>query len=348
MFNTLKKFSLTILVASTALIQFGCKSDEVDPDKIGNWYKAGLPSFGGSARISAVSFSIGNIGYIGTGITNETVQRVKDFWSYDATTKIWTQIAEFGGTGRNNAVAFVVGGKAYVGTGYDNNTTAADGGYKKDFWQYDPATNKWTAVADYPGTRMYSTAFVVGDKGYVGLGFNGSGYYQDVYSYEPSAQGGKWTEVATFIGGKRRSATAFTVGGKAYVGFGTDNSTGTTKDIYQFDPAGNAGKGSWLRVDYTQDDLAARTGALSFVIDNTAYIVGGVSNSDVWKFTPGGTATLPTAEWTQMNPFLKGVRGNAAGFSIGGIGYLGTGGSSYTDDFWAFDPKAELNDDDDI
>ncbi len=346
MFNTLKKLSLALLVASTALIQIGCNKDDVEPDKIGNWYKAGLPSFGGSARTSAVSFSIGSKGYIGTGLTNETVQRVKDFWSYDGSTKIWSQIAEFGGTGRHNAVAFVLGGKAYVGTGFDGNT-ALDNGYKKDFWQYDPATNKWKAVADYlGGTRMYSTSFVVGNKAYVGLGWNGSGFYQDVYSYDATTD--KWSEVATFVGGKRRSATAFTLNGKAYMGFGTNNSTATTKDIYEFDPAGNGGLGSWLRVEYTQDDLAVRSGAFSFVIDNTAYIVGGVSNSDVWKFTPGGTATLPTAEWVQLNPFIPGTRGNAGGFVLGSIGYLGTGGSQYTDDFWAFDPKAELNEDDDL
>jgi N-acetylneuraminic acid mutarotase len=345
MFNTLKKLSLALLVVSTALFQLGC-SDSVDPEKLGNWYKSGLPSFGGSARSSAVSFSIGDKGYIGTGITNETIQRVKDFWSYDASKKIWSQIAEFGGTGRNNAVSFVVGGKAYVGTGFDGNLTV-DNGYKKDFWQYDPATNKWTQVADYlGGTRMYSSAFVVGNKAYVGLGWNGSGYYQDFYTYDPAAD--KWTEVATFVGGKRRSATTFVLNNKAYVGFGTNNSSANTKDIYEFDPTGNGGLGAWLKVDYTQEDLAARTGAFSFVIDNKAYIVGGSGNSDVWKFIPTtSSSTTPTAEWEQMNSFIPGARGFAGGFVIGNIGYLGTGGSSYTDDFWAFDPAAELNEDDD-
>jgi len=345
MFNTLKKLSLALLIASTALVQMGCPGP-VDADKLGNWYKSGLPSFGGSARSSAVSFSIGDKGYIGTGITNETVQRVKDFWSYNATTKIWSQVAEFGGTGRNNAVSFVVGGKAYVGTGFDGNLTL-DNGYKKDFWQYDPATNKWKAVADYlGGTRMYSSSFVVGNKAYVGLGWNGSGFYQDFYTYDATAD--KWTEIATFVGGKRRGAIAFTLNDKAYVGFGTNNSTANTKDIYQFDAAGNGGLGSWLKVDYTQDDLSARASGLAFVIAGKAYIVGGASLSDVWEFKPTTTASLPTAEWTQLNPFIPGARGYAGGFVIGNIGYIGTGSSSstYTDDFWAFDPSAALNDDD--
>ncbi len=86
MFNTLKKSSLTLLIASTALIQFGCNKDS-DPDKVGNWYKKGVPSFGGSPRNGAVSFMINNIGYIGTGYTSESVPRAKDFWSYDAAYK---------------------------------------------------------------------------------------------------------------------------------------------------------------------------------------------------------------------------------------------------------------------
>jgi N-acetylneuraminic acid mutarotase len=103
----------------------------------------------------------------------------------------------FPGTGRNNATAFVLGGKAYVGTGYDGVTTV-DNGYKKDFYQYDPATNKWKAIADFlGGTRQYATSFVANNRAYVGLGYNGSNYYQDFYEYNPATD--KWTEIATFI-----------------------------------------------------------------------------------------------------------------------------------------------------
>ena len=342
MFNTLKKTSLALLVASTAFISLSCNKDDPEADKMGNWYRAGIPSFGGSARSRAVSFVIGNKGYIGTGLTNETVQRVKDFWSYDATTKIWSQVAPFEGSGRNDAVAFVVSGKAYVGLGFDGVTTV-DGGYKKDFYQYDPTANKWTKKADFAGgTRQYATAFVTADKGYVGLGWNGSGYYQDFYEY--NAQTDKWTERATFTGGKRRGALAFTVGGKAYVGFGQTNSgSGTeTKDLYSFDPAGNSGTGAWTRMEAnTNDDFEPRSNALSLVINDKAYIVGGNARSDTWEYIPG------TNTWTEVAEFEGGQRAFAAGFAIGNTGYLGTGGS-IVDDFWAFDPAVAKNDDDNL
>ncbi|MCE7064099.1 kelch repeat-containing protein [Dyadobacter sp. CY326] len=343
MFNTLKKTTLALLVASVSLTQFSCKDDDPEADKLGNWYRTGIPNFGGSARSRAVSFVIGNKGYIGTGLTSETVQRVKDFWSYDATTKIWSQVAPFEGSGRNDATAFVVGGKAYVGTGFDGVTTV-DGGYKKDFYQYDPATNKWTKKADFAGgTRQYATSFVADNRAYVGLGYNGSGFYQDFYEYNPTTD--KWTEIATFTGGKRRGALSFTVGGKAYVGFGQTNA-GTAsepKDLYSFDPAGNGGSGAWTRMESnTDDNFSGRSFATALVINEKAYVVGGLGKSDTWEYTPSSNT------WTAVANFPS-SRTYAAGFSIGNVGYYGTGSSGTNlDDFWAFDPTVAENDDDNL
>lgn len=349
MFNTLKKTSLALLVASTALVQLSCNKDGDDTEKTGNWFRKDLPSFGGAIRTNSVSFVIGDVGYIGTGYTNEAVPRVKDFWAYNAKTKIWSQTEPFPGTGRNNATAFVLKGKAYVGGGYDG-VLAIDNGYKKDFYEYDPATNKWKAVADFAGgTRQFATSFVVNDRAYVGLGYNGVNYFQDFYEFDPSSgTTGKWSEIATFIGGKRQGALSFTIGNKAYVGFGKSNSTGSTKDLYSFDPAGGAGKGTWSRIEFAdgfdQDAFPARAYGLALVINGKSYIIGGEGRSDVWEYDPGANS------WTEKASFPS-ARGFAAGFVVGTTGYFGTGsgtGSGGTDDFWGFDPGSPVNDDDDL
>lgn len=335
MFNTLKKTSLAILVASTAIVQFSCNNDDTDPDKLGNWYRQGIPDFGGTPRSGAVSFVIGEKGYIGTGRTNETVSRVKDMWSFNGAT--WTQIAEFPGTGRQDAIAFVVGNKAYVGTGYDGNTLV-DNGYKKDFYEYDATLNTWKPIADFPMLRSNASSFVLGNKGYVGLGsINITTMYQDFYSYDAASN--TWTEVANFTGGKRKGANAFVLGGKAYVGFGQNNSSTPTKDLYAYDAAAN----SWARLEATNDDLTSRAFGFSLVMNEKAYIIGGSGSSDVWEYNPIDNS------WTAKTNFEGGSRSYAAGFVLKGIGYLGTGlagGSSNTDDLWAFDPNAEANDDD--
>src|SRR5689334_11761766 len=96
--------------------------------------------FGGSARIVAVSFSVGNKGYIGTGsLSTNSGPFVNDFWEYDANTNAWAQKADFGGSTRNNAVGFNIGNKGYIGTGWNAGT-----GQNNDFWEYDPGTNTWT------------------------------------------------------------------------------------------------------------------------------------------------------------------------------------------------------------
>jgi N-acetylneuraminic acid mutarotase len=334
MFNTLKKTSLVILVASASILQFGCKDDNKEADKLGNWYRQGIPDFGGSPRNGAVSFVIGEKGYIGTGRSSETVSYKNDMWSF--TGKTWSQTAAFPGSGRSHATAFVVNNKAYVGTGYDNNTLV-DNGYKKDFYEYDPATDKWKQIADFPSTRRHASSFVIANKGYVGLGaVDVSTMFQDFYSYDPATN--KWLEVATFTGGKRNGANAFVLDGKAYVGFGQNNSQTPTKDLYQFDPAGN----SWTRLEASNENLTPRAFGFTLVMNGKAYIIGGTGASDVWQYEPG------TNTWTAMTNFEGGARSHAAGFTLGSVGYLGTGlaGSSNSDDLWAFDPAAAVNADD--
>jgi len=72
--------------------------------------------FGGTARDSAVGFSIGTKGYIGTGYGGGYT---KDFYEYDPSTNNWTRKADFGGTARYFAVGFSIGTKGYIGTGFD-------------------------------------------------------------------------------------------------------------------------------------------------------------------------------------------------------------------------------------
>ncbi len=72
--------------------------------------------FGGTARYSAVGFSIGSKGYIGTGDDGWS-SIAKDFWEYDPAANTWTQKADFGGTARDCAVGFSIGSKGYIGTG---------------------------------------------------------------------------------------------------------------------------------------------------------------------------------------------------------------------------------------
>src|SRR5690606_21044971 len=128
----------------------------------------------------------------------------------------WAPIAPFPGEARHSAVGFAVGNKGYVGLGY-NGTTALS-----DFYEYDPATDTWTAIAaELPvdKARYGAVAFSLGNSGYVGLGSTETGKnLSDIYRFNPTAK--TWSVVPAQFKSKRANAFAFVIGNKAYVGGG--------------------------------------------------------------------------------------------------------------------------------
>src|SRR5690606_16463821 len=173
----------------------------------------------GVGRTEAVSFTIGDLVYVGLGY-NGTLgytgsERLNDFWAFQKSTGTWKRVAAFPGAARNNAVAFVVDGIGYVGTGYDGTTRLSD------FWSYNPTTDSWTEVANlanFGGVARYgAVAFSIGSRGYIatGNGAGSEGYLKDLWEYNPASN--SWTQKASLTGSKRQDAVAFVYNEKAYV-----------------------------------------------------------------------------------------------------------------------------------
>lgn len=100
-----------------------------------NWTKK--KDFGGNKRAGAIGFSIGNKGYIGTGVWswNGELDYYKDFWQYDPDTNNWTSKAPLKGDGRDFGIGLAIGSKGYMGMG---TVGVSPDEYYKDFWAYDP------------------------------------------------------------------------------------------------------------------------------------------------------------------------------------------------------------------
>ena len=280
----------------------------------GTWVQKA--DFIGKARNSAVGFSIGGKGYVGTGYDGSYC---KDFWEYDPAQNTWTQKADFGGTARNSAVAFSIGSKGYIGTGYD-------GAYYKDFWEYDPAQNTWTQKADFGGkARKAAVGFSIESKGYIGTGYDGS-YYKDFWEYDPVQN--IWKQKADFGGAARDSAAGFSIGSKGYIGTGSSGSY--CKDFWEYDSAFNTWK---QKADFGG---AARSSAVGFSTSNKGYIGTGYDGSyykDFWEYN------FVKNVWERKADFGGTARYGAVGFSVGTKRYIGTGYDSVlVRDFWAFDP----------
>jgi N-acetylneuraminic acid mutarotase len=125
-------------------------------------------------------------------------------------------------------------------------------------------------------------------------------------------------------------AVSFTIGSKGYVVAGS-----ATNNMYSYDTVTT----SWSLVGAVPTSMG-HAFAMSFVINNNAYVVGGdvggIPQSTVWEFDPSAAPNY----WTQKGDFTGGVRDGGFGFAINGSGYIGTGNDNVFlyKDIWKYDP----------
>ncbi|MFZ1560346.1 MAG: hypothetical protein WAT37_10505 [Saprospiraceae bacterium] len=242
----------------------------------------------------------------------------------------WRPRADFGGDLRYAPVAFSIGNKGYIGTGFD-------GTYKKDFWEFDPASNVWTQKADFGGTaRQGAVGFSMAGKGYVGTGENGI-FNNDFWEYNLTSN--VWTQRANFGGSARFNAVGFSIADKGYIGTGATNSS-RYKDFWEYDSASNV----WTqKLDFGG---TARGNAVGFSTTDKGYIGTGSDGialkKDFWEFIPAGGGL---GSWVQKADFAGTARQKAVGFSINNKGYIGTGSISDqvgVKDFWEYNPATNV------
>lgn len=231
--------------------------------------KANFPD---SARGEAVSFSIGTKGYIVTGYNGFT-NVANNLWEWDQGTNIWSQKAMFPGGGRNSGAAFSIGLKGYVGCGYsilsdfweyDQSTdtwtqvanipvgrctcvsfSIGSMGYVclgiglNDLWEFNPSVNSWTQKVNFPGGyRSVASGFSIGNKGYVGTGWDSTNATSDFWCYDPALN--LWTQKANYPHAVTDIDRAgFSIGCKGYFGTGatTPHLNATYyNDFWEYEP----------------------------------------------------------------------------------------------------------------
>jgi N-acetylneuraminic acid mutarotase len=190
-------------------------------------------NFSGGGRYLATGLSIGNKGYVVSGVS-DTSNAMKDNWEYDPVADTWTQKANFEGAGRSAAIGFSIGGNGYVGLGYGLNSPAY---YLTDFWQYDTAADSWVEKSDFPaGALDGAFTFVISDMGYVGTGADSIGKTHSNFCKYNSLTD-QWTQKDSFGGGMRAWASGFSIGNNGYAGIGTpSNIENCMKDFWMYTP----------------------------------------------------------------------------------------------------------------
>lgn len=301
-----------------------------------NWTQ--MADFGGTARHRTTMLTLGNKIYAGLGHYNGAGPNIlfEDWWEYDPATNAWSQKADYLGGICYHAAGFAIDDIGYVGTG---RISPSGNTLVKDFFKYDPVTNSWEQLTDFPGTeRRGAVGFAIGEYGYIGTGSNA----EDMYKYHPPTD--TWTQVANVPGGLRMSAIGFSLDGFGYVGTGYRNSVGwSSTDFHKYDPATD----SWTQIaDVGIDPLEGpmpRMESTGFGLNGKGYVITGVTISsgdnyqDFWEYDP------TTDVWTRLEDFPGTARRYMSATTLNGFAYmgLGTNGTNFKD-FWRYDLALSL------
>lgn len=348
-----------------------CNTDE---EPWGDWSKSS--AYPGDYRVLAVSFQDGDNVYVGMGY-NERLSTsdkyLRNFYKFDGTS--WTSVAgNFPGLGREGCVAFVIGDIAYVGAGYRKKQTGnISDTYFSDFYQFDLTNDTWMkdgndetgyartdivrnsdplhqiAGDDSVSSQFWSgVGFELGGKGYAGTGKVDGRTSKSMFCYNPTSE--TWTMKA-MEGDPRAGGVVFKIGKTAIVCLGSDGSRNNTGVDFL-----EEGKEEWGTkaplVDLVGDwnnnyNEIPRNNAVAFTSDLHeklyGYIAGGNSNT-VWRYS------LEDDRWREVEEFSMAMppRVGGVGFSIKGVGYITTGGSSLgaanNNSTWEYIPGTDEDD----
>lgn len=189
----------------------------------------------------------------------------------------------------------------------------------------------WKRSSEFEGVgRTEAVIFTIGDKVYLGGGFDGTDRLNDFWEFNQTT--GTWIRKADFPGTARNSAAAFSINGKGYVGTGYDG-LNKLKDFWEYDPATN----TWTPI--ADFGGTARYGAVAFAIGNKGYVATGYDGNylkDLWEYDPSANT------WIQQASLTGSKRTDAVAFVYNSKAYVLTGvnNGSYLNDFWVYDPAA--------
>lgn len=283
-------------------------------DPVANTWTQKL-DFPGAGRAQAVTFTIGNKGYMVCGIDVGSPSTVfSEVWEYDPSIDTWTKKANFPGTPRCASVGFSIGNKGYMGTGNVNP------GVLNDFWEYDPSIDTWTQKPNFPGSaRWGATGFAVNGKGYIGVGVKipAPPVQSDFYEYDPATN--TWKAIANFPGTSSTGyeLTGFSICTRGYIATGWTAVQPFSNQCWEYNPTTNA----WTQM---ANIPIARIRDNSFVINDKAYVGSGQTAStfgkELYEYTPPAgicTSLPPTAYFTPEN--INFCEGTCIGFQDSSI-----------------------------
>jgi hypothetical protein len=220
----------------------------------------------GSEVFDGTNFAIGNSAYIIANNQN---------FQFNQSTNTWTKRASMPATARGFASSFAINGIGYTGFGYPLSNSLSQ---LKDFWQYNPVTDKWLKKGTFPGEkREGAPTFTINGKGYMCSGSRtvsggSSVYMTDTWMYDPLVD--TWVEKADFPAHGRMFSIGLTGPTNGYVATGSAATT-IFHDCWQY----SATTDSWFQEPAVGGGW--RTAGTGWALGNILYIAAGCSSTDL-------------------------------------------------------------------
>ncbi len=240
-----------------------------------------LSDFPGTERDDGCVFTLNNKAYCFSGL-DVNFQCQTNGFIFDGTSESWSNgMASLPvGKERQYATAF-----SYSNTGYMLGGINCSNVCLNDFWQYNSATNTWSALPDFPASgRQGMCNFILNNKAYIIGGRDAAGnVFNEVWEY--SFATATWSQKSNLpFAGTWRGA-AFEINGIGYTCFGLRNDNGYNRNVYQYDDTND----TWQLIPNINLPALRYIGCA--ITSNKAFMYGGMDSlnqisNTVHLFTP--------------------------------------------------------------
>jgi len=227
----------------------------------------------------------------------------------------------------DHTFGFSIDDKGYLVSG----TTEFEGP-SSAFLQYDPATDTWDTLTDFPGfARGYGIGDVWDRKAYFGFGTSIDSMLRDLWVFDPDSM--RWSQLTSCPCEPRLHPTFVANKGKIFMGLGNNNN-GNLNDWWEYDIPSD----TWSqKPDYPD---SRRHHPYQFAMGDYVYTAFGHGNGifrELYRYDPS------LEVWEKMADIPGEGRVAGTQFSYDGKGYVLSGdgddhNSMETGEMWSYDP----------
>lgn len=144
---------------------------------------------------------------------NSSTWPIKNTWKLNLSTLTWTPMDAVPHQNIAFPFSFEINGEWYIGSGLDTKNLDGNGNAipSNKMWKYNPSTNVWSRIADFPGKyQQYPTTYILNNKAYLFSGYIKKApyhqqyifdYEQELWEYNPSSD--SWAQVSLPAGAEK-------------------------------------------------------------------------------------------------------------------------------------------------